>query len=182
MRSLLATFIRRFGQVDRVFKRVVEVLLTLVLAAMIALTFLQVILRNFFDSGVSWADVASRHLVLWIAFLGAMLVTRNRQHISIDLVSRLVSKRARNIQRFFLDIVACVVCAFLAAAAVTLVIEEQAMGTILFLNIPLWTVQLIIPVGFTVMAIEFALGVLLDVLRYFYDGMVSRLAAERRPL
>ncbi len=182
MRNLLATFIRRFEQVDRVFKRVVEVLLTLVLAAMIALTFLQVVLRNVFDSGVSWADVASRHLVLWIAFLGAMLVTRSRQHISIDLVSRLVSKRVRNIQRFFLDIIAGVVCAFLVSAAVTLVVEERAMGTILFLNVPLWTVQLIIPVGFTVMALEYAVGILLDVLRYVYNGMVSRLAAERRPL
>jgi len=156
--------------------------LTLVLGAMIALTSLQVILRNLFDSGVSWADVASRHLVLWIAFLGALLVTRSRQHIAIDLVSRLLSKRARNIQRFFLDLIACVVCTFLAIAAVTLVVEERAMGTILLLNIPLWVVQLIIPVGFTVMAIEYALGMLLDVLRYVYNGTVAQLAAERRPL
>jgi TRAP-type C4-dicarboxylate transport system permease small subunit len=182
LRKVLETFLHIFGVVDRVFKQVVESLLASVLLGMVALVFLQVILRDFFHSGISWADVAGRHMVLWIAFLGAMLTTRSRQHLSIDLVSRLVPKRVRNVIRFFLDMVACVVCIFLMRAAITLVVEEHAMGTEIFSGVPLWIIQLIIPIGFLVMALEYALGVVLDVLRLLYNGVAAKLASERRPL
>lgn len=182
MRTVLESFLRVFGWLDRVFKRAVEAVLASVLLCMVALVFLQVLLRDVFASGITWADVAGRHMVLWIAFLGAMLTTRSRQHISIDLVSRLIPRRARNILRFFLDIAAFAVCVFLSRAAMGLVVEERAMGTVLFLDIKLWVVQLIIPFGFIMMAIEYALGIALDVLRYMYNGIASRLVSERRPL
>ncbi len=178
---MLETFLRVFTLVDGAFSKIIEWFLAAVLLGMVGLVFVQVVLRNLFDTGISWADVVGRHMVLWIAFLGAVLATRSRQHLSIDLVSRIVPRHARDVLRFILDIVACAVCAFLAAAAVTLVVEEHAMGSELVYDIPLWSVQLIIPVGFTLMAIEYALGVLLDVLRYFYDGAISKLASERRP-
>ncbi len=182
MRTFLETFLRVFGAIDRAFTRVVKGMLATVLLTMVALVFLQVVLRQFFNTGISWADVASRHMVLWIAFLGAMLATRSRQHISIDLLTRLMHRKARNALRFMLDIAACVVCAFLAVAAVKLVIQERAMGTIPFLGIPLWVIQLIIPLGFTMMAIEYALGVMLDILRLVYNGMAAQLASDRRPV
>jgi len=180
--KVLDKFLHAFAFVDRIFKRVVEGVLATVLLGMVALVFLQVILRDFFNSGISWADVVGRHMVLWVAFLGAMLATRSRQHLSIDLLSRLVPRKIRNILRFFLDVVAFVVCLSLMMAAVTLVMEERAMGTELFLGVPLWVVQLIIPFGFLMMATEYLIGVVLDVLRLMLNGAVSKLASERRPL
>lgn len=182
MRRVLETFLRFFERLDSVFKRVVQAVLAVVLLSMVGLVFLQVVLRDVFHSGITWADVVGRHMVLWIAFLGAMLATRSRQHISIDLLSRLISRKARNVLCFFLDIVACIVCIVLAKAAITLVVDERAMETILFLGVPLWVVQLIIPFGFVMMALEYAIGVVLDVLRLLYNGIVSRLVSERRPL
>lgn len=173
---------RFFGVLDSAFKRVVQAVLAVVLLSMVGLVFLQVVMRDVFHSGITWADVVGRHMVLWIAFLGAMLATRSRQHISIDLLSRLISRRARNVLRFFLDIVACIVCIVLAKAAIVLVVDERAMQTVLFLDVPLWVVQLIIPIGFIAMSVEYALGVTLDVLRLLYNGIVSKLVSERRPL
>lgn len=182
MRRILETFLYVFDKVDRVFKRIIETVLAAVLLSMVTLVFLQVVLRDIFNSGISWADVAGRHMVLWVAFLGAMLTTRSRQHLSIDLISRLVPRKARNAVRFFLDLVSCVVCAILMHAAVTLVIEEHTMGTEIFLGIPLWIVQLIIPFGFFMMTLEYTIGVVLDVLRFLYNGFAAHLASERRPI
>ena len=182
MKSFLETFLKIFGKADRAFKRVIETVLATVLLSMVALVFLQVILRDVFASGISWADVAGRHMVLWIAFLGAMLATRSRQHIGIDLATRLIPRKFRNILHFFLDVVACIVCLFLMKAAVVLVIEERAMGTVLFLGMPLWIVQIIIPFGFLMIALEYAIGVILDILRLIYNGAASQLASERRPV
>lgn len=182
MPSLLTTFLGLFERADRIFKHLVQGVLVIVLLSMISLVFAQVLLRGIFNSGITWADVVGRHMVLWIAFLGAMLATRSRQHISIDLAARLVPRRARNALRFMLDVVACIVCCALTIAAVKFVIAEHEMETVLFAGIPLWTIGTIIPFGFATMTFEYAVGVVLDILRFIYNGSVSRLASERRPV
>jgi len=182
MPGLLRTFLDVFSAADRAFKYIVQGVLATVWLGMIALVFSQVVLRGLFNSGISWADVVGRHMVLWIAFLGAMLATRSRQHISIDLASRLVPRRARNGLRFILDIVACIICCALTIAAVKFVISEHEMETVLFAGIPLWTIETIIPFGFAMMTFEYAVGVVLDILRFVYNGQISHLASERRPV
>lgn len=182
MPALLTIFLSLFERADRAFKYLVQGTLAVVLLGTIGLVFAQVLLRGFFNSGISWADVVGRHMVLWIAFLGAMLATRSRQHISIDLASRLVPRRARNALRFVLDIVACIVCVALTVAAVKFVISEREMETILFAGIPLWTITTIIPFGFFMISFEYAVGVVLDILRFIYNGQIAHLASERRPV
>ncbi len=163
-----------FRFIDRAFAWIVQFLLVAILIAMVAVTFSQVILRNFFQSGIDWAEVGSRHAVLWIAFLGAMLATRARQHLNIDAMTRLLPRRARNALRVFLDAFAAAICLLLAKAALTFVMEEYAMGGDLFLGIKEWMVQAIIPFGFAMMALEYCIGVVLDILRIFYPEIQRR--------
>lgn len=163
-----------FRFIDRAFAWIVQFLLVVIVIAIVGVTFSQVILRNIFHSGIDWAEIASRHAVLWIAFLGAMLATRARQHLNIDAVTRLLPRRARNALRVFLDAFAAAVCIFLARAAITFVMEEYAMGNVLFLGIKEWMVQAIIPFGFAMMALEYCIGVVLDVLRIFYPEIQRR--------
>ncbi|MBI2341120.1 MAG: TRAP transporter small permease subunit, partial [Deltaproteobacteria bacterium] len=68
---------------DKALSRTISVFLILAMAAMIVLGFLQVVLRNFFGSGISWADVTVRHLVLWVGFFGAVLATIENRHITL---------------------------------------------------------------------------------------------------
>ena len=42
----------------------------------------QIFLRNFFDTGIVWADSALRILVLWIGMIGAMFASRNKKTYS----------------------------------------------------------------------------------------------------
>ncbi len=64
---------------------------SLLLLLILALS--QVILRNIFDTGFSDIDVVSRHLVLFIAFMGAALATESNQHIKIDCLHAVVSEQ-----------------------------------------------------------------------------------------
>lgn len=159
-----------FSGVDRTFAAIVKALLITILLAMVAFVVLQVILRNIFDSGISWADVAARHMVLWITFLGAMLATRSRQHISIDALTRAIPKKARNSVRIVLDALACAISLFLAKAALAFVILEKAMGVELFIGIPTWIAECIIPFGFAMIAVEYAIGIGLDIYRIAREG------------
>lgn len=163
-----------FRFVDRAFAWVVQVLLVVILLTMVGVVFFQVILRNFFYSGFDWAEVASRNAVLWIAFLGAMLATRARQHLNIDALTRVLPRRSRNALRVFLDAFAAAICFLLAKAALTFVLEERAMATDLFLGIRSWIVQSIIPFGFAMMSLEYCIGVVLDILRIFYPDIQRR--------
>lgn len=159
-----------FTFVDRTFARIVEALLIIIVLGMVCFVVLQVILRNIFDSGISWADVAARHMVLWIAFLGAMLATRSRQHIAIDAITRIIPKRSRNALRIILDALACYVSFLLAKASYAFVLEERAMQTELFIGIPTWVAQVVIPFGFAMISLEYAIGVVLDIWRIYKDG------------
>lgn len=148
--------------VDRTFARLVNAMLIVTLFSMVVLTIAQVVLRNFFNSGIAWGDIVARHMVLWVAFLGAMLATRIRQHLTIDAVSRLIPRRPRNVLRVFLDALACVVSLFLAMAALEFALDERVMGAELFIGIPVWIAEAIIPFGFFVISIEYAIGIALD--------------------
>jgi TRAP-type C4-dicarboxylate transport system permease large subunit/TRAP-type C4-dicarboxylate transport system permease small subunit len=61
------------------------------LMVLIAMTFLQVVLRNLpGNPSVPWLDLAARLFVLWVGLLGASLAIARDKHISIDIVGRFV--------------------------------------------------------------------------------------------
>jgi TRAP-type C4-dicarboxylate transport system permease small subunit len=136
-------------------------ILVLALSVMIFMSFLQVILRNFFSSGIIWADTFLRHLVLWVTFLGASLATRENRHINIDIFSRLLSPAARRPVQFITNLFASGIAVLLARAAYVFVRDEKAFGSTTFLNLPLWIVVTIIAIGFVLIAFRFILKAIL---------------------
>ncbi|MCK5697582.1 MAG: TRAP transporter small permease subunit [Gammaproteobacteria bacterium] len=57
------------------------------LLLLLVLAIIQIIARNFFDMGFSQVDVISRHLILFIIFMGAALVSEQNRHIKIDILT-----------------------------------------------------------------------------------------------
>lgn len=169
-----------FTGIDKVFAWILEILLIVILLTMVGLVGGQVILRNFFSTGIPWADVASRHMVLWVAFLGAMLATRSREHLAIDVLMRAIPRKARNSVRIALDALACIVVLLLAKASYFFILEERAAATVLFLDIPTWIIQAIIPFGFSMIALEYAIGIGLDIYRLAVDASGSHVAGRGR--
>lgn len=151
------------SRLDKIFAAAVRIVLVVILLTMIILGASQVFLRDIFASGISWSDAAVRNMVLWVAFLGAILATRKRQHIAIDVITRFIPDAPRNIVRIFLDAFSCVVAFLLARAAYMFVLSERAMESVAFAEVPMWIVQTIIPFGFAVISLEYAIGVCLDI-------------------
>ncbi|RGP35153.1 TRAP transporter small permease [Pseudotabrizicola alkalilacus] len=63
-----------------------EAFLTLLLAAMIALVFGNVVLRYGFSSGIIVTDEVSRMMFVWLAFAGAVAVSRRHQQLGVDFI------------------------------------------------------------------------------------------------
>lgn len=115
----------------------------------------QILLRNFFDSGIGWADSALRILVLWIGMIGAMFASRNKKHIRIDVLSHYLPYKLRdNIWRFT-EIVTAVVCGLAAYFSIEFIKYEYEDGLIAFANVPVWVCETIIPIAFTIMALRY---------------------------
>jgi C4-dicarboxylate transporter DctQ subunit len=131
------------------------VLIVFIVLFMVLLAFLQVVLRNVFSQGILWGDILLRQMVLWIGFIGASLATREEKHINIDLFGRMLPGKGKRVVKIITHFFSAVVCLFLVKAAWVFVIEEREMATTLFNDIPSWYFQLIIPVGFLLMAFRF---------------------------
>jgi TRAP-type C4-dicarboxylate transport system permease small subunit len=140
-------------------------LLTVLLAAMVLLAAGQIALRNFWGIGLSWADEALRILVLWVTMIGSVAATRDQRHVRIDALSRYLPKKAGRWIALAVDLFSVVVCAVLAWCSYELVSNSlSADDRVLGGELPAWTVQLILPVGFLLIAYRYAvicLGALL---------------------
>lgn len=147
---------RIFGYL-RVVNKLEDWFLILTLAVMVVLAIAQIFFRNVFDEGVVWIDPLLRVLVLWVAIAGAVVATRTDNHIRIDFFSRYVPVGfCKYLQRLVYAI--CVfVCVLIAWHAVRFVMMDYQYETIAFGNVPAWVTELIIPIGFFMMAFRYLL-------------------------
>jgi C4-dicarboxylate transporter DctQ subunit len=118
------------------------------LIALVLLGCMQIVLRNFFHSGVLWADPMMRHIVLWLGCLGAALATAHIRHINIDVFSRLVPSRHRGYRRAAVYAATAIAAYFLGVAALRLVVDERELGDVAFGPMKTWMLQIVMPFAF----------------------------------
>lgn len=131
--------------------------LVLMVLTLVVLAATQIVARFFFDSGWVWIDPATRALVLWTAMLGAVAAARDERHINLDAITRLLKGPWLRLARFVTFAFAAVVCGLIAYYSVGLVQLDRDSGTIAFAKVPAWMVELIMPTGFGLLALRFAL-------------------------
>ena len=149
------------ARLDRAAVAVENTLIVILLTVMITLAGGQILLRNLWGMSISWGDPLLRISVLWIGLFGAMAAARHDKHIRINVLQRFVPARVADISRMITDLFAALVCGLVSYYAVKLVMLEKATGGHAFASVPSWVCELIIPVGFAVMALRFLLSFLL---------------------
>lgn len=154
----LGRWLRRSGLGSRlldVLQMLENSFLATLLLSMIFLSFLQVVLRNFADAGFVWIDPLLRHLLLWIGFLGALVATRTGRHISIDALSRVLPPQVLRVTGPASNLLAFLVSLLVSNACLKLIHEEWLAATVGFLEIPIWMLQMVMPVAAFAMAVRF---------------------------
>ena len=140
---------------DSKINKIEGALITILLSLMILTAFSQIVLRNFFSTGIDWGDALVRYLVVWVAFIGAAIATREGKHICIDLLSHWLkgpgSIAVQALSCFF----SAVISALLTVAAVKFIWFEAQMGSTTFLNLPVWIPELIMPIAFGLITLRF---------------------------
>ncbi len=147
-----------FKKIIRGVHRFEDGVLIVALISMLLMALMQIVLRNVFDSGFLWAESFVRILVLWVAILGAMVATRERNHIAIDVLSRLFPPRTLTVVRSISGLFAAAICLTAAWYSLEYIQYEYEDGTIAFGVVPVWVCQAILPFGFFVMGVRFITG------------------------
>lgn len=140
-------------------------MITILLSMMILMGFFQIVLRNFFDTGITWGDALVRYLVVWVGFIGAAIATREGKHINIDVVSRWLTGPKSNYIRLICHFFSAMICGLLTLAAIKFIYFEAQMGSTVFFKIPVWVPEIIIPVTFGLMTLRFAVQLLTEFAR-----------------
>lgn len=115
----------------------------------LALVVYGVVLRYAINRPQTWLDEMVGYLLVATVMLGAADALRQREHIAIDIVTGRLNAR----KRFWVAVLAMV-----AVAATALLFIVEGWGAVAFskmvdmrstgyLDMPIWTMQLLIPVG-----------------------------------
>lgn len=140
-----------------VLLRIEDGILVGLLLAILAMAVLQIVLRNVFDTGIIWGDILVRILVLWIGMMGAIVASRRGEHINIDIVTRYLPAAARSVVGGLICMLTAAVCGVASFYSFKFVVAEAEFGGMAFANVPVWLCQVIIPIGFTIIALRYIL-------------------------
>ena len=132
--------------------RAENLLLVVPLLAMMLLPVVEILLRRFFNTGISGSSTIVQHLTLIVGMLGGAVAARDERLLALSPAQTLLKGRAKTAARIFSGGFAAAICAFLCLASVEYVWDVRPLGKVLVYGIRVWVVQMILPAGFGVIA------------------------------
>ncbi len=129
-------------------------LLVAAVLVLVGLSAVQILARTLLDGGWAWVDPLTRALVLWTAMLGALAAARDDRHINLDALTRVLRGTPRRLARIATLGFAAVVSGVMAWYGWQLVLLDRESATPAFGVVMAWHVELILPIGFGLLALR----------------------------
>ena len=140
-------------------------ILIVLLLAMAGIIFTNVVLRYTTGDSIIWAEEVARHMMIWVAFLGAGLALRFGGHVAIDNLHQAVSTRAARWLRTVVAVGIGIFCLVMIYFSI-LYVWATRFQTTAATDIPISFIYLAMPLGFLLMFVH-----LLFIVRgYIADG------------
>lgn len=135
--------------------RLEEVFMALALAAMTLLTFVQVILRYGFQSGLVWSLEATSYIFGWLIVVGMSYGVRTNSHIAVDLLIRSLAPALQRIVASVALAASLAYCGLLGYGATSYVTGLISLGHFAQdIPLPRWLLVGILPLGFALLALR----------------------------
>ncbi len=144
----------------RWFDRVLDAMACLagaVLVFIMASVGLEVIMRYFFNRPLMWVTEVTECLLLYITFLGSAWLLREEGHVRMDILLNRLGTRAKAILGIFSSLIGVFVSAtiMIYGLAVTWNYFQRGIYTPTAMEIPLYAILLVIPVGSLMLLLQF---------------------------
>lgn len=102
---------------------------------MVFFVFLNVVLRTFFNSGLTWSEELARYLFVYVTYIGAISAMRSNGHLGVDMLMSRVSPRLQLILYTISQAMIAGLMCILAYGAVGMV-AQNTRSTTAALGIP----------------------------------------------
>lgn len=130
---------------DRWLMGAVRAVLVVGIATLAGTVFLQVVARYLFQSPPFWTEELARFVLIWLTFLGAVLVQHHREHISADMLLVAMPGRMRTAADILVSLVVIATLAVILRGG--LAIATLGTQTAPALGISMRWIYLSLPVG-----------------------------------
>jgi TRAP-type C4-dicarboxylate transport system permease small subunit len=128
-------------------------------------TFANVLARYFFNSPIQWAEELARYAFIWVVFMGAVVCTKRKRHIAIDILLQAIPLRASAWVRLAAD--CCTLGIALVIAYYGWKLTAAATQITATLQVPHYLVYVVVPFS----AVLIALHTLKDLLGNLRAGL-----------
>jgi TRAP-type C4-dicarboxylate transport system permease small subunit len=168
-------------RLDRVLTRVENVLAAATLGAATVIAIVAILVRYLFGIFLWWSEEAIIYLIIYSTFIGAVVTLRHNEHVNVDVFGPFLRARGKRALAVIAAAVTVVYLVCIGALAWLLLFEPFSTSTITpALKLPLWVVELAVPIGLTLMLLR-ALEILVRNARgveAFAEGERSLLEVE----
>lgn len=152
MAARLARIARRLS---RIVDRAEEAFLAIALAAMTLLTFVQVVLRYLFGTGLIWSLEATTYTFAWLVLIGMSYGVRTNAHIAVDLVTAKLRPPAARAAGLAALVLALAYAALMTWGSVVFVDRLLTLGNeARDIPLPRWLLVGIMPLAFVLLALR----------------------------
>jgi len=124
------------------------------LAAMVCLPLTEIALRKLFRTSIAGSSAFEQHFTLVIGMLGGAIAAREGRLLSLSTLSSFLKGGWKTFGEVYRNSFAAMITVFLCVASVQFVLMEKEAGNKLAYGIPYWTLQLLLPIGFGMVALR----------------------------
>ena len=133
-----------------------EGIMAFLLAFMTILTFIQVVLRYVFNTGLLWSLEATTYSFAWLVLIGMSYGVRTRAHIAVDLITSHLSPSVRRMVALLALLLCIVYCVLMFYGSYIFVDRLYALGNMARdVPAPKWLLTIIMPISFVLLAFRF---------------------------
>ncbi len=130
----------------------------LLLAVMVVAIFAQVVARYVFEHALPWPEELGRFLFAWIVFLGIVSVVRADEMLSLDLIYLRLPEKIGRLLKLLISLACLGLLLIILKGGYELTVRQSSQISTA-MEIPMWIVYLVIPVGTFLMAVAMFLKI-----------------------
>jgi tripartite ATP-independent transporter DctM subunit len=142
------------GPKRTILSRTEDLGVSFALAAMMLIPLAESALRATLGIGISGSASLVQHLTLIVGMLGGAIAARQDRLLALSTGELLPPGRVQSAGRLFGHAFGAAITALLCVASIQFVLSERTGGKILAYGIPIWVVQLALPLGFAAVSLR----------------------------
>jgi C4-dicarboxylate transporter, DctQ subunit len=140
------------NRIDRVLALIENGLAGLTLAVATILAIVSVLTRYLFNYIIFWSDEAVIYLIICSTFIGAVITLRHNEHVGVNVLSAVLGPRGNRVLVALSALLVALYCGVFGFFGWLMATEPAARNIVTpALNVPLWVVQISLPIGLTLM-------------------------------